>query len=162
MIRQCGSSDFKRMHMIINDAADAYQGVIPGDCFHEPYMSEDELRHEINEGVVFWGYEDDGELVGVMGVQNVKDVSLIRHAYVRTVMRNQGIGGKLLCFLRRQINRPLLIGTWADAVWAVRFYEKHGFKLVTPEEKDRLLRTYWSISDRQVETSVVLAEQKHI
>ena len=162
MIRQCGSSDFKRIHMIINDAANAYQGVIPVDCFHEPYMSEDELRHEINEGVVFWGYEDDGELVGVMGVQNVKDVTLIRHAYVRTVMRNQGIGSKLLCFLRRQINRPLLIGTWADAVWAVRFYEKHGFKLVTPEEKDRLLRTYWSIPDRQVETSVVLAEQKHI
>jgi len=162
MIRKCGSSDFKRMHMIINDAANAYQGVIPGDCFHEPYMSEDELRHEINEGVVFWGYEDDGELVGVMGIQNVKDVTLIRHAYVRTVMRNQGIGGKLLCFLRRQTNRPLLIGTWADAVWAVRFYEKHGFELVTPEEKDLLLRTYWSISDRQVETSVVLAERKHI
>lgn len=162
MIRQCGSGDFKRMHMIINDAANAYQGVIPGDSFHEPYMSEDELRHEINEGVVFWGYEDGGELVGVMGIQNVKDVTLIRHAYVRTVMRNQGIGGKLLCFLRRQTNRPLLIGTWADAVWAVRFYEKHGFKLVTPEEKDRLLRTYWVISDRQIETSVVLAEQKQI
>lgn len=160
MIRQCGSSDFKRIHMIINDAANAYQGVIPVDCFHEPYMSEDELRHEINEGVVFWGYEDGGELVGLMGMQNVKDVTLIRHAYVRTVMRNQGIGGKLLCFLRRQTNRPLLIGTWADAVWAVRFYEKHGFKLVTPEEKDRLLRTYWVISDRQIETSVVLAEQK--
>ncbi|MFA4885635.1 MAG: GNAT family N-acetyltransferase [Desulfotomaculaceae bacterium] len=156
MIRKCGRSDFKRMHMIINDAASAYQGVIPGDCFHEPYMSEDELRHEIDEGVVFWGYEDGGELVGVMGMQDVKDVTLLRHAYVRTVMRNQGIGGKLLSFLRKRTNRPLLIGTWADAVWAVRFYEKHGFKLVTPEEKDRLLRIYWSISDRQIETSVVL------
>jgi len=162
MIRKCCSSDFKRMHMIINDAAIAYQGFIPGDCFHEPYMSEDELRHEIDEGVVFWGYEDGGELVGVMGIQNVKDVTLLRHAYVRTVMRNQGIGGKLLSFLRKQTNRSLLIGTWADAVWAVRFYEKHGFKLVTPEEKDRLLRIYWSISDRQIETSVVLAEQKQV
>jgi N-acetylglutamate synthase-like GNAT family acetyltransferase len=162
MIRKCDSSDFKRMHMIINDAASAYQGVIPEDCLHEPYMSEEELRHEIDEGVVFWGYEDGGELVGVMGIQNVKDVTLIRHAYVRTVMRNQGIGGKLLCFLRRQTNRPFLVGTWADAVWAVRFYEKHGFKLVTPEEKDRLLRTYWPISDRQVEASVVLAEKEQI
>ncbi|NLI13323.1 MAG: GNAT family N-acetyltransferase [Peptococcaceae bacterium] len=150
------------MYTIINDAASAYQGVIPEDCFHEPYMSEDELRHEIDDGVVFWGYEDNGELVGVMGMQNVKDVTLIRHAYVRTIMRNQGIGGKLLSFLRTQTDRPVLIGTWADAVWAIRFYEKHGFSMVSPSEKDRLLRTYWVISDRQIETSVVLAEQKTV
>lgn len=162
MIRKCGSSDFTRMYTIINDAASAYQGVIPEDCFHEPYMSEDELRHEIDDGVVFWGYEDNGELVGVMGMQNVKDVTLIRHAYVRTIMRNQGIGGKLLSFLRTQTDRPVLIGTWADAVWAIRFYEKHGFSMVSPSEKDRLLRTYWVISDRQIETSVVLAEQKTV
>ncbi|TEB13189.1 GNAT family N-acetyltransferase [Pelotomaculum propionicicum] len=162
MIRKCGSSDFTRMYTIINDAASAYQGVIPEDCFHEPYMSEDELRHEIDDGVVFWGYEDNGELVGVMGMQNVKDVTLIRHAYVRTIMRNQGIGGKLLSFLRTKTDRPVLIGTWADAVWAIRFYEKHGFRLVSQAEKDRLLRTYWVISDRQIETSVVLAEQKTV
>jgi len=162
VIRKCGSSDFTRMYTIINDAASAYQGVIPEDCFHEPYMSEDELRHEIDDGVVFWGYEDNGELVGVMGMQNVKDVTLIRHAYVRTIMRNQGIGGKLLSFLRTQTDRPVLIGTWADAVWAIRFYEKHGFSMVSPSEKDRLLRTYWVISDRQIETSVVLAEQKTV
>ncbi len=121
-------------------------------------MSEDELRREMEEGVVFWGYEEDGELVGVMGLQQVQDVTLIRHAYVRTAKQNQDIGGKLLSYLRAQAARPLLIGTWADAVWAVRFYEKHGFRLVSTEEKDRLLNKYWSIPRRQIETSVVLAE----
>lgn len=122
-------------------------------------MSEDELRREMEEGVVFWGYEDDGGLVGVMGLQQVQDVTLIRHAYVRTARQNQDIGGKLLAYLRAQAARPLLIGTWADAVWAVRFYEKHGFLLVSTEEKYRLLKKYWSIPQRQIETSVVLAEQ---
>ena len=123
-------------------------------------MSRDELQHEIDNGVVFWGYEEDGELVGVMGIQNVKDVTLIRHAYVRTEKQNQGIGGKLLINLLKKTTRPVLVGTWADAVWAIRFYEKHGFRLVSPEEKDILLRNYWSVPERQIETSVVLVDRK--
>ncbi len=145
--------------MIIDDAARAYQGVIPADCWREPYMSREELRREIEAGVVFWGY-DEGELVGVIGIQDVRDVTLFRHAYVRTRMRNRGIGGKLLSFLHGQTKRPVLIGTWAAAEWAIRFYESHGFRLVTMEEKDRLLRKYWSIPERQAETSVVLADEK--
>ena len=121
-------------------------------------MPWEELQHEIAAGVAFWGYEEDGELLGVMGIQHVQDVTLIRHAYVRTARRNQGIGGQLLSVLRRQTDRPILIGTWAAATWAVRFYEQHGFRRVSAEEKDRLLRTYWSIPERQVETSVVLAD----
>ena len=156
MIRQCDSSDFEAIYEIINDAAQAYKGVIPADRWHEPYMFRQELQHEIDAGVVFWGYEEEGQLVGVMGLQHVQDVALIRHAYVRTAQRNQGIGGQLLAFLRRQTERPLLVGTWAAATWAIRFYEKQGFHLVTPEEKDRLLRRYWTIPERQIETSVVL------
>ena len=159
MIRPCSNSEFDTIYEIVNDAAQAYRGIIPADRWKEPYMPRDELRHEMDEGVVFWGYEEDGELIGVMGIQHVQDVTLIRHAYVRTARRNQGIGGKLLSHLRKQTTRPLLIGTWADATWAIRFYEKHGFRLVTEEEKNRLLRKYWSIPERQVETSVVLAEQ---
>ena len=158
MIRRCNDNDFDVIYLIVNDAAQAYKGVIPADCWNEPYMSKEYLRHEIDAGVAFWGYEEDGELAAVMGIQDVQDVTLIRHAYVRTARRNQGIGGKLLSFLRTQTDRPILIGTWAAAFWAVGFYEKHGFRLVTPEEKDRLLRKYWTISTRQVETSVVLAE----
>jgi N-acetylglutamate synthase-like GNAT family acetyltransferase len=160
MIRKCTDSDFEDIYEIINDAASAYRGVIPQDRWKEPYMSRSELRHEMDEGVVFWGYEEGGELAGVMGIQDVRDVTLIRHAYVRTHRRNRGTGGKLLAYLRKLADRPLLIGTWADAVWAVRFYEKHGFRVVSPEEKERLLRKYWSIPERQVETSVVLAEDK--
>jgi N-acetylglutamate synthase-like GNAT family acetyltransferase len=160
MIRPCASSEFKVIYEIINDAAQAYKGVIPADRWKEPYMAESELRHEMNEGVIFWGYEEGGQLVGVMGLQNVQDVTLIRHAYVRTAKRNQGIGTKLLSFLRGQTARPLLIGTWANAVWAVRFYENHGFRMVSVEEKNRLLKKYWSIAERQVETSVVLADHK--
>jgi GNAT superfamily N-acetyltransferase len=160
MIRLCNDSEFDTIYEIVNDAAQAYRDVIPADRWKEPYMPRAELRHEIDEGVVFWGYEEDGELIGVMGIQHVQDVTLIRHAYVRTARRNQGIGGKLLAHLREQTTRPLLIGTWADAVWAVRFYEKHGFRLVSEEEKNRLLKKYWSIPERQVETSVVLAEQE--
>lgn len=161
MIRQCDSSEFEIIYEIINDAAQAYKGVIPGDRWKEPYMSKDELQHEIDEGVIFWGYEEDGELVGVMGIQHVQDVTLIRHAYVRTTKQNQGIGGILLSHLRKQTTRPILIGTWADAVWAIRFYEKRGFRLVSSEEKTRLLRKYWSVPERQIETSVVLADQKY-
>jgi len=160
MIRQCDNTEFEMIYEIINDAAQAYKEVIPADCWKEPYMSKAELRREMDEGVVFWGYEEDGELVGVMGIQQVQDVTLIRHAYVRTAKRNQGIGGKLLSYLREKTTRPILIGTWADAVWAIRFYEKRGFRLVSSEEKDRLLREYWSIPERQLETSVVLADQE--
>lgn len=160
MIRQCDNREFEMIYSIINDAAQAYKGVIPADCWKEPYMSKDELRREIDEGVVFWGYEEDGELVGVMGIQDVQDVTLIRHAYVRTAKRNQGIGRKLLFYLRKQTTRPILIGTWADAIWAIRFYEKHGFRLVSSGEKDQLLREYWSVPERQIETSVVLADKK--
>ncbi len=159
MIRLCNDSEFDTIYKIVNDAARAYRGIIPADRWKEPYMPRGELWHEMDAGVVFWGYEEDGELIGVMGIQHVQDVTLIRHAYVRTARRNQGIGGKLLSHLRKQTERPLLIGTWAGAVWAIRFYEKHGFRLVTEEEKNRLLKKYWSIPERQVETSVVLAEQ---
>jgi len=162
MIRRCNSSEFGTIYEIINDAARAYKGVIPEDRWKEPYMGREELLHEINSGVVFWGYEEDNELLGVMGIQNVQDVTLIRHSYVRTVMQKRGIGSKLLSHLLRQTTKPVLIGTWADAVWAVRFYEKYGFKLVTKEEKDGLLKKYWSIPARQIETSVVLAGGKWI
>ena len=157
MIRRCTQGDLAAIHAIINDAAEAYRGHIPADRWHEPYMAEDELRHEIDAGVVFWGWVGDDRLLGVMGLQDVADVALIRHAYVATAARRTGIGGKLLEFLLHRASRPVLIGTWAAATWAIRFYEKHGFRVVSPAEKERLLRKYWSISDRQIETSVVLA-----
>jgi GNAT superfamily N-acetyltransferase len=157
VIRPCSDSEFEVIRQIVNDAAQVYKGVIPADRWKEPYMDRDKLRHEMHEGVVFWGYEEGGELLGVMGIQHVEDVTLIRHAYVRTARQNQGIGGKLLSHLREQTTRPILIGTWQAAVWAIRFYEKHGFRTVSREEKERLLRKYWSIPERQVETSVVLA-----
>jgi len=160
VIRRCTEDDFEIMYSIINDAATAYKGVIPEDRWHEPYMPKEELRREIDAGVVFWGYEEGGELIGIMGIQDVQEVTLFRHAYVRTSMHNHGIGGRLLEFLYDRTKRPVLIGTWAAAVWAVRFYEKHGFRLVTADEKDRLLRKYWSIPKRQTETSVVLADKK--
>lgn len=158
MIRPCGADDFESIFEIINDGAQAYRGVIPADCWTEPYMSRDELRHEMREGVTFWGYEADGALAGVMGIQPVGDVTLIRHAYVRAANQKQGIGGSLLAQLRELARGPVLIGTWADAVWAIHFYEKHGFHVVSRDQKERLLRRYWKISDRQAETSVVLAE----
>ena len=160
MIRPCKMEEFERIHEIINDAAEAYKGIIPGDCWKDPYMANEELRHEMDEGITFWGYYEEDNLLGVMGIQYVQDVTLIRHAYVRTTKRRQGIGGKLLSRLRKEKNRPMLIGTWAAASWAIRFYEKHGFRLVSPIEKDRLLKKYWSIPERQIETSVVLADQK--
>jgi GNAT superfamily N-acetyltransferase len=160
MIRRCEDSEFDTINEIVNDAAQAYRRVIPADRWKEPYMSRDELRHEIDDGVVFWGYEEGDELIGVMGIQHVQDVTLIRHAYVRTAEQNRGVGGRLLSYLRKLTTRPILIGTWEDAAWAIRFYEKHGFRLVSREEKDRLLRKYWSIPERQIETSIVLADRK--
>jgi N-acetylglutamate synthase-like GNAT family acetyltransferase len=156
MIRPCQDKDFSDILDIINDAAGAYKGIIPSDCWHEPYMSPEKLAFEINDGIRFSGWEEDGKLVGVMGIQDVKDVTLIRHAYVRTAYRNKGIGGQLLKYLRATAQRKVLIGTWKDAVWAIRFYEKHGFSCIDGAEKDRLLKAYWKIPSRQVETSVVL------
>ena len=158
MIRICTNQDFERIWAIINDGARAYKGIIPNDCWTEPYLSRSKLQHEIGEGVVFWGYEDAGTLAGVMGLQQVRDVTLIRHAYVRTSSQKRGIGALLLSHLRELAKGPVLIGTWADAVWAIRFYEKHGFQIVSPREKNQLLRKYWTIPDRQIETSVVLAD----
>ena len=158
MIRPC--IDFETIYAIVNDAAMAYKGVIPADRWHEPYMPRGELRAAIDSGVEFWGSEQDGVLVGVMGVQRVQDVTLIRHAYVRTSHRHHGIGGQLLQFLMARTRTPTLVGTWAAADWAIRFYQKHGFRLVTLEEKDRLLPKYWGVSQRQIETSVVLGDQR--
>jgi N-acetylglutamate synthase-like GNAT family acetyltransferase len=158
MIRRCNNQDFEAIWAIINDGARRYQGVIPEDRWKEPYMSREELRREISDGVEFWGYEAGGTLVGVMGLQQVNDVTLIRHAYVLTSYQNQGIGAKLLSHLKGSTDRPVLIGTWAAASWAIRFYEKNGFQRVTREEKEQLLAKYWSIPERQAETSVVLAD----
>lgn len=160
MIRRCDERDFEVIWAIINDGAQAYEGVIPANCWTEPYMSREKLRHEMDEGVVFWGYEEGGTVIGVMGIQPVQDVTLIRHAYVRTASQKRGIGAQLLAHLREIANGAVLIGTWADAVWAIRFYERHGFQLVGSEEKDRLLKKYWSIPERQAETSVVLADAR--
>ena len=156
-IRRCADADFDAMYAVINDAATAYAGVIPADRYHVPYMPAAELRNEIAAGVRFWGWHDAEGLSGVMGVQDVDDVTLIRHAYVRPKRQGTGIGSRLLAHLLSLPHEPLLVGTWADATWAVRFYERHGFRLVTQKEKDRLLRRYWSIPARQVDTSVVLS-----
>jgi GNAT superfamily N-acetyltransferase len=160
VIRRCDERDFGAIWAIINDGARAYKGIIPADRWTEPYMSREKLKHEIDDGVVFWGFEDSGELAGVMGIQDVKDVTLIRHAYVRTASQKRGIGAQLLIHLRELTERPVFIGTWADASWAIRFYEGHGFNLVGGEEKDRLLDKYWKIPERQRDTSVVLADPK--
>jgi N-acetylglutamate synthase-like GNAT family acetyltransferase len=160
MIRQCADSDFDVMLAIINEAARAYKGVIPDDRWHEPYMRERELRHEIDHGVAFLGHEQEGDLVGLMGVQPIQDVTLIRHAYVRTTDQQHGIGRGLLDYLHARTSNPMLVGTWADADWAIQFYERRGFRVVSPEEKDRLLRRYWSVPERQIETSVVLADER--
>jgi len=157
MIRRCDDRDIGQIWTIINDGALAYKGVIPQDRWTEPYMPINKLQQEINEGVEFWGYEDDGTLQGVMGIQEIEDVTLIRHAYVRTGHQRRGIGAQLLSHLRKLASRPVLIGTWADPIWAVRFYERHDFQTVSPEEKHRLLKRYWKIPERQIETSVVLA-----
>ena len=157
MIRRCRDAEQGAILAIVNEAAEAYRGVIPADRWHEPYMPADELAGEIAAGVEFWGYEHAGELLGVMGIQPVRDVDLIRHAYVGKAAQRRGVGGALLEELLRERTRQMLVGTWAAATWAIAFYERHGFELVTPERKAELLRTYWTIPERQVETSVVLA-----
>ena len=158
MIRQCIKHEFEQIYTIINDGALAYKGVIPKDCWTEPYMSRDKLQQEMDAGVVFWGSEDNGKLCGVMGLQSVRDVTLVRHAYVLTANQRRGIGASLLTRLRELTKLPMLIGTWANASWAIKFYEKNGFELVGPAVKDRLLQQYWTVSQRQAEVSVVLAD----
>src|ERR1700691_3729933 len=158
MIRRCDDRDLESIWTIINDGAQAYRGTIPEDRWTEPYMPREKLQQEIDRGVVFWGCRVDGTLIGVMGLQQVQDVTLIRHAYVRSDSQKRGMGSRLLSHLRELTNDPVLIGTCADAGGAIRFYEKHVFRMVSSEDKNRLLKKYWNIPERQVETSVVLAD----
>jgi N-acetylglutamate synthase-like GNAT family acetyltransferase len=160
VIRKSVEADFPEILSIVNDAAHAYRGVIPADRWHEPYMPSDELAGEMDRGVVFWVAEQEGRLSGVMGVQDKGDVVLVRHAYVAPGTQRSGIGTTLLRHVEALIEKPILIGTWAAASWAIEFYRRNGFTLVSNDEKDRLLRTYWSIPPRQIETSVVLADQR--
>ena len=154
MIRQCQPDDIDRIYFIINEAAKAYQDVIPADRYHQPYMSIDELEQEMKR-MIFFGWEVNGELVGVIGFEPIKGVTLIRHAYVLPQWQKQGIGSKLLNHLKGLVaTSRLLVGTWADVYWAIDFYKKHGFNLLP--DKDELLKTYWGIPQRQIETSVVL------
>jgi len=160
LIRKSAGADFAGIWAIINDAAHAYRGVIPADRWHEPYMRASELLKEIASGVVFWVAEDEGSLLGVMGIQDKGDVALVRHAYVAPDAQRLGVGTKLLHHVEELTDKPILIGTWADASWAVDFYQRNGFTVVPPSEKERLLHKYWSIPERQVETSVVLADER--
>ena len=154
MIRKCNSEDTERIYHIVNTAAKAYEGVIADDCYHQPYMPREELEQEMKR-VVFYGWQANGKTVGVMGIEPIKDVTLIRHAYVLPDYQDRGIGRKLLEHLLEQTNTAqLLVGTWKDATWAVRFYEKNGFEMMPG--KDELLSEYWDIPKRQIETSVVL------
>ena len=157
-IRPCEAGDREAILHIVNAAAGAYRGVIPDDRWHEPYMPAAELEDQIADGVAFWGYEQDGGLAGVMGIQHRDDVDLIRHAYVLPAWQGRGIGRALLEHLRRRSDRRMLVGTWADAVWAIGFYRRNGFELVPRGATAQLLRAYWTIPERQIETSVVLAD----
>jgi len=159
-IRPCNAADVPALFSIINDAAQAYKGIIPADRWHDPYMAREELESEIAHGVTFCGAERAGRLVGVMGIQDRGDVALIRHAYVRTSERRKGIGEVLLAHLEALTAKPILIGTWSAATWAIAFYQKHGYRVLSRAEIERLLRKYWRIPDRQVETSVVLANAR--
>ncbi len=155
-IRRCLDNDRAAILAIVNAAAEAYRAVIPADRWHEPYMPRDALDSEVAAGVVFWGYEEDGRVAGVMGLQSVRDVDLVRHAYVLPSSQRRGVGGALLGHLRQLSPRRILVGTWEAADWAIRFYQRHGFELVAPARKAVLLKTYWNVPDRQIEVSVVL------
>lgn len=159
-IRPAREADFATLLAIVNAAAEAYRGVIPADCWHEPYMSAEELAHEIADGVIFWVAEDGDRVSGVMGIQDRGEVALVRHAYVAPSAQRRGVGAELLHHLERLTAKPVLIGTWAAATWAIDFYRRHGFTVVTNADKDVLLRRYWSIPVRQIETSVVLADRR--
>ncbi len=159
-IRPSVAADFDAMLAIVNDAAQAYRGVIPPDRWHEPYMPADDLAKEIAGGVVFWVAEQQGRLSGVMGIQDKGAVALVRHAYVTPTTQRAGVGTRLLRHVEGLTHKPILIGTWAAASWAIEFYRRSGFTVVSSSEKERLLRTYWSIPARQIETSVVLADRR--
>lgn len=159
-IRKSLDSDQPAILAIVNDAAQAYRGVIPADRWHEPYMPAGELASEIADGVVFWLAEADGRIAGAMGIQDKGEVALVRHAYVATSMQRKGVGTKLLRHVQALAAKPVMLGTWADASWAIDFYLRNGFSVVPPPRKDALLRKYWSIPARQVETSVVLADAR--
>jgi N-acetylglutamate synthase-like GNAT family acetyltransferase len=160
LIRQSVEADFAGILGIVNDAAVAYRGVIPADRWHDPYMSASDLEIQIAEGVVFWIAEQEGRLAGVMGIQDRGDVALVRHAYVASTTQRSGVGTKLLRHVESLVDKPILIGTWAAASWAIQFYQRNGFTMVSGDDKDRLLRKYWSIPARQIETSVVLADRR--
>lgn len=157
-VRRSAEDDFDAILAIINDAARAYRGVIPDDRWHEPYMPAAELRGEIAQGVVFWIAEQDGAICGVMGIQDKGEVALVRHAYVVPTTQRSGVGTQLLHHVESLVDKPILIGTWAAASWAIDFYRRNGYALIPGSDKDRLLKTYWSIPERQIETSVVLAK----
>jgi N-acetylglutamate synthase-like GNAT family acetyltransferase len=159
-IRPSEPADFEGMFEVVNAAAVAYKGVIPADRWHEPYMPRDELRREIEAGVAFWVAEEQGQLLGIMGIQDKGDVALVRHAYVAPNLQRKGVGTTLLRHVQLLMDKPVLIGTWADAAWAIDFYRRNGFSLVSDEIKNALLRRYWSIPARQVQTSVVLADAR--
>jgi GNAT superfamily N-acetyltransferase len=156
-VRPCRKDERLVISEIINAAAEAYRGVIPPDRWHDPYMSLPELDSEISAGVAFWAYASEGDVIGVMGIQRVRDVDLIRHAYVRPGNQRRGIGAALISHIRSMSSRQMLVGTWAAAAWAIAFYQRHGFEPVSAEQKTALLKTYWTIPERQIETSVVLA-----
>ena len=160
LIRRCDNNDLEDILEIINDGAQAYKGVIPPYYWKEPYMSGEDLRNELDEGIVLWGYEEKGKLVAVMGIQDKQDVTLIRHAYVLTSRQNLGIGGKLLHHLMGITKKPVLIATWRNADWAIRFYERHGFRMVSDEDGYRLQKKYWSTPEEKINASVVLADEK--
>lgn len=160
LIRRSEHADLLAMVAVVNDAAQAYRGVIPADRWHEPYMPREELVSEIADGVTFWVAEEDERLLGVMGVQDKGDVALVRHAYVARNTQRMGVGTQLLRHVEGLTDKPILIGTWADASWAIDFYRRNGFTVVSHGDKERLLRTYWSIPERQIETSVVLADRR--
>src|SRR4030095_7325287 len=160
LVRKSAEADLPSIFAIVNAAAQAYRGVIPMDRWHEPYMPKDELVREIAQGVIFWVAEEEGVLLGVMGIQDKGAVALVRHAYVAPTTQRKGVGTRLLRHVQSLADKPILIGTWADASWAIEFYRRNGFTLVPDSHKNHLLRTYWSIPERQIETSVVLADRR--
>jgi N-acetylglutamate synthase-like GNAT family acetyltransferase len=158
LVRRMRESDLVAALTIVNDAARSYRGVIPADRWHEPYLSRDELEREIADGVIFWVADEDESLLGVMGLQDKGEVALVRHAYIAPTVQRRGVGTLLLRHVAALANKPVLIGTWADSSWAIEFYRRNGFTVVSNEQKDTLLRKYWAIPARQIDTSVVLAD----
>ena len=161
-IRKAVEGDLGSMLTLVNDAAQAYRGVIPVDRWHDPYMPENELANEIQDGISFWVAEEEGQLLGMIGIQNKGDVTLVRHAYVAPIKQRAGVGTKLLRHVSELACKPVLIGTWAAASWAIEFYRRNGFTLVPDAHEERLLRTYWSIPEEQISASVVLADRQWI